>query len=244
MFMVRSHDTTNTVSAVEDRVKRIEQTTDTTYRRVAVIDDNLTRIDKKVEGLKHEMCIREGKDTDFQKTQETLATRVETAGKSLATFRKEQTDKEETDSKRIATFKKELSGKEEGTNKHLDAFYKELSIMKSKTSDVLQVKAVVNDAHAHVRRVNDHATAQGDKNQELHCRLQDYTDRITALELGMANRTDDLQVCQQDTSSLREVTNDFQAWSWKSEVELDRLSKSEVKWSITSEESKKYSKKK
>ena len=43
-----------------------------------------------VEG-KHEMGIRERKDADLKETQETLTTRVETTGKSLATFKKEQT---------------------------------------------------------------------------------------------------------------------------------------------------------
>ena len=83
--MVCSNDTTNTVSEVEDRVKSIEQAADKTHRHVETIDDSLTRIDKKVETLKHDMGIREGIiDTDFQKTQETLATRVETVGKNLS----------------------------------------------------------------------------------------------------------------------------------------------------------------
>ena len=164
-----------------------------------------------METLKHEMGIRERIDADFQKTQETLAARVETAGKSLATFRKEQTAKEAADSNSLAALKKELSGKEEGTNKRLDAFHKELSIVKSNTADVLQLKAAVNDAHTRAGRVDDHATAQGAKNQELDRRLEDHADQITALELVMENRTDDLQACQLETANLREVTNDLQA---------------------------------
>ena len=90
-----------------------------------------------MEALKHEMGIRERKLTELKEAQETLTTRVETAGKNLTTFKKEQTVKEETDSKSLTTFKKELSGKEEGANKRLDAFYKDLSIVKSNTVDVL-----------------------------------------------------------------------------------------------------------
>ena len=116
--------------------------------------------------------------------------------------------------------------------------------MKSNTVDVLKLKTTVNDAHTCTRLVDDHVTSQGSKNQELDRRWEDHTDQITTLELGMENRTDDLQVCQQDTASLWEVTNDLQAWRRKAEVELARLSKREVKWSIVNEEAKKYSKQK
>ena len=217
--MVHSNDTTNTVSAVEGRVTNIEQAADTTHRHVVVIDDILTRLDKKVEPLKHEMGIREGKDADFQKTQETLVTRVETTGKRLATFRKEQTAKEETDSKILTAFNKELSGEKEGTNKRLDTFYKELSIVKLNTAMYFNLRQ----------------------------RLMMLTHAPTMPPLKVSritNRTDDLQVCQQDTASLWEVTNDLQAWRRKAEVELARLSKREVKWSIVNEEAKKYSKQK
>ena len=87
-FMERSNDTKDTVSSVEGRVKSIEQAADTTYRHV---DDTETRFHKKMESLKHEKGIRERKDADLKETQETLTTRVETAGKSLTTFKKEQT---------------------------------------------------------------------------------------------------------------------------------------------------------
>ena len=83
--------------------------------------------------------------------------------------------------------------------------------MKSNTTDVLELETVVNDGHTRARRVNDHVTSQGAKNQELDRRLEDHTDQITTLELGMENRTDDLQTCQLETTNLREVTNDLQA---------------------------------
>ena len=60
----------------------------------------------------------------------------------------------------------------------------------------------------------------------------------------MANRTDDLQSSQVEAANLWEVTNDLQTWLRKSVVELARLSKSEVKWSIASEEAKKSDKQK
>ena len=83
-FMVRSNDTTNTVSAVEGRVKSIERAADTTHRHVETINDNLTRFDKRVEVIKHDMGVCEGIDADFQENQETLAARVETVGKNLS----------------------------------------------------------------------------------------------------------------------------------------------------------------
>ena len=58
----------------------------------------------------------------------------------------------------------------------------------------------------------------------------------------MANRTDDLQSSQVEAANLWEVTNDLQAWCQQTVVELARLSKSEVKWSIASEDVKKSGK--
>ncbi len=104
--------------------------------------------------------------------------------------------KDETDTRNLAALKRELTDRSEGTDKRLDSFHRKLSIVKSNSVDILQLRATVNETHTCTNRSDDHTTSQGDKNQELDRRWEDHADQITALELVMSNRTEDLQVCQ------------------------------------------------
>ena len=113
-FMEKSNATAATVSAVEERVKIIEQVADKNHRLVVTLDNTVVQIDKKVLELKRDMSSRIGTEEDLQASvkekikkmtdaQETLTKCVETDSKNLTTFKREQTGRVGEVKKRMDT---------------------------------------------------------------------------------------------------------------------------------------------
>ena len=102
--MERSDPTTTTVSAVEGRVKIIDNITDANHRLLGTLDNTVVQIDKAVSEIKRDMSSLIGAEEDLQGSvdakvkkitdaQATLTKSVETYSTNFTSFKREQTDR-------------------------------------------------------------------------------------------------------------------------------------------------------
>ncbi len=139
---------------VKERVTKVEKVGESKRLRAAVIDDGLTKLDKKVLILERDRDIRIEAERAFQESINEKVAIISGTYKSLTTS-------VNNCAKTLSTFKEVQVVKEAEAKKRMDDLRRCLQQTDLKVGDVLKQKKTANDAYDCTRRVDEIVNSQG-----------------------------------------------------------------------------------